>query len=153
MRTRSNRSSLGHAHNRSKVYRSWESMKRRCANPNAHNYEFYGGRGIKVCERWFSFMNFLEDMGEPPGGFTLDRVDAEGDYCPANCKWSSLVEQARNKRSNIFYTCFGETKTVPQWAEDPRCKVTKAALYGRVYRGWDFEDSITKPNDPRGGRK
>jgi hypothetical protein len=79
-------------------YGAWCAMRRRCEKTYAHNYEYYGGRGIKVCDRWQSFENFLADMGERPEGLTLDRINNEGDYEPSNCKWSTQSEQMLNSR-------------------------------------------------------
>ena len=78
---------------------TWRDMKQRCYNPNKINYKYYGGRGIKVCDRWMDFQNFCDDMGErPDGNYSLDRIDVNGDYCPENCKWSSKEDQSRNTR-------------------------------------------------------
>lgn len=84
----------------SPTYGSWHNMLRRCSEPTHNRYHLYGGRGVTVCDRWAnSFENFLEDMGERPEGKTLDRVDVNGNYEPANCKWSTPTEQARNRRA------------------------------------------------------
>jgi len=82
-------------------YYSWEAMKNRCSNPRSPKFLDYGGRGIKVCDRWmFSFENFLEDMGERKEGLTLDRINNDGNYEPGNCRWATKKEQQRNKRTN-----------------------------------------------------
>lgn len=81
------------------TYTSWQHMKRRVLNKNSPDFPNWGGRGIKVCERWIKFENFLEDMGERPEGMTLDRIDNDGNYEPSNCKWSTRKEQNRNKRN------------------------------------------------------
>ncbi len=76
-------------------------MKNRCTNPKQSNYKNYGGRGIKVCERWLrSFAAFFEDMGRKPfPHFTLERKDNEGNYEPSNCIWASRITQRHNRRA------------------------------------------------------
>lgn len=84
------------------TYQSWLSMKQRCLNKKRHNYYLYGGRGITICEQWLhSFTTFLADMGVRPDGTTLDRINSDGNYEPANCRWSTPTEQARNRRNSV----------------------------------------------------
>src|SRR5258705_9640094 len=82
-------------------YRAWESMRRRCDKPNAHNYRYYGGRGIGYAEDWKSFDNFLRDVGKKPGAaYSLDRIDNDKDYSPENCRWATKTEQQRNSSNS-----------------------------------------------------
>ncbi len=92
---------LRHGHaagSRSRTYIAWRGMKQRCSNPNLKDWPRYGGRGIKVCERWQRFENFLADMGECPEGLWLDRVDSNGNYEPGNVRWATFAEQVHNQR-------------------------------------------------------
>jgi hypothetical protein len=90
----------GRAHGGDRTYRIWAGMRTRCNNPNATGYEYWGGKGVTVCERWDDFELFLRDMGECPPGKSIDRKDTLGNYEPGNCRWATSEEQARNMRSN-----------------------------------------------------
>jgi hypothetical protein len=87
-----------HGKTNSRIYYAWASMLQRCENPNKREWNYYGGRGIKVCERWHSFEFFMSDMGEPGPELTLDRIDNDGDYEPQNCRWVTIADQNRNRR-------------------------------------------------------
>ena len=83
------------------LYNTWKDIKKRCTNPNRRDYKWYGGKGISFCERWRSFDNFVEDMGDSYfSGATIDRLDNDKDYCKDNCTWSSKSKQQQN-RGNV----------------------------------------------------
>lgn len=92
------------ARKRTPEYRTWQSIHQRCGNTNDKDYRKYGGRGIKVCERWAAYENFLADMGKRPEDRSIDRINNDGDYEPSNCRWATVLEQARNKRHRNGWT-------------------------------------------------
>jgi hypothetical protein len=92
------------AHGNTPTYQCWAQMLQRCKNPKLKNYKDYGGRGISVCERWHDFRNFLADMGEKPQnppGLSINRIDGDGNYEPANCHWATDEQQNRNRRTQF----------------------------------------------------
>jgi len=127
-------------------YVAWHNMLDRCFNPNSRSYPDYGGRGITVCERWReSYPNFLADMGErPPGKYSLERQDVNGDYRPNNCIWLPHADQARNRRSNRYLTFEGETLSLADWAR--KTGIPYQALQHRLDdMGWSVGKALTTP--------
>lgn len=116
-------------------------MMQRCTNSRAASYHRYGGRGISVCERWTKFANFLVDMGERPDGSSLDRIDPNGNYEPANCRWASRQQQQRNRNDNRTYTWRGETLVLQEWAA--RTGFTYEVLRARHRAKWSAEAALT----------
>lgn len=95
---------IKHAMADTKIYKVWTTMKARCTNPNLKSFKNYGARGITVCERWRSFENFYADMGDPPKGYTIDRINNDLGYYKENCRWATYKEQAQNQRHHNQYT-------------------------------------------------
>ena len=127
---------------RTKEYNQWRSMRQRCNLKNNNNYHNYGGRGISVCKRWDDYSLFLEDMGRCPEGYSLDRIDNDGNYEPSNCRWATDLQQHNNKRNNRFFTFNGETLTVPQWSR--KLGIPRHRIWNRIYAGWSFEKALIK---------
>jgi hypothetical protein len=133
-------------HNLSKtqMYILWKGMRQRCNNPKNPKYPNYGGRGIKICDRWDDFRNYLNDMGERPSPkHSIDRIDNNGDYTPENCRWATNTQQTRNQRSNIKITLNGDSKCLSEWAEINN--LSESCVRARIIRGWNPSDAITKP--------
>lgn len=141
-----------------RLYHTWNGVKQRCINPNAHSYNNYGGRGIKICEEWLDFNNFrkwAEENGYNPNApaqeCTLDRIDSNGNYCPENCRFASRKEQDNNKRSCVWVTDDnGETHNLTQWGKILGIK--RGTLYRRYLSGERGQDVLRK-EDLRGKNK
>jgi hypothetical protein len=120
-------------------------MIERCYDNNCEKYPRYGGRGIKVCDQWkTSFETFLKDVGLSPGkGYSIDRINNDGDYEPTNVKWSTRKEQQRNRHANHLITVDGQTKCLNAWAD--HYGVTPHLIHGRIKRGWDDVKAVTTP--------
>lgn len=133
-----------HGKRNTRLYHIWCGMKTRCNNPNDIGYNLYGGRGIKVCDEWSQdFMAFYQWATE--NGYTdkmtIDRIDADGNYCPENCRWTTQKAQQNNRRNNHIIAFNGETRTVTEWAEITNIKST--TIYNRLKRGWTIEKALT----------
>lgn len=125
------------------TYMIWSGMWARCSNPNGPGYRFYGARGIRVCERWRKFENFLVDMGEKPADKSLDRINNDGNYEPGNCRWATDIEQHRNRSDNVRVTFNGETHTIVEWED--RLGMKRGLLRDRIRKGWAAEKALTHP--------
>lgn len=134
---------LLHGMSKTKTYRSWKSMWDRCRNPANVKFQNYGGRGIDVCDEWKDFSRFFGDMGDRPDGATLDRVNSDLGYCAENCRWSTVLQQANNSRTNRIVTANGESHTVTEWARITG--LAESAIRYRLRAGWSEEDAVLTP--------
>ena len=126
------------------IYRTWCGMVHRCTNPSDSNWEFYGGKGIKVCDRWRSFELFLADVGERPEGTSLDRIDGNKGYEPGNTRWADRKTQNRNAARNVNLTLNGKAQCVSAWAEE--LDIEYGTLLSRKQKyGWSDERALTEP--------
>ncbi|MEV5950427.1 hypothetical protein [Streptomyces sp. NPDC051993] len=132
-----------------RVHFTWMSMISRTTNPNNHAYHRYGGRGIRVCDRWLAFPNFYADMSPTyQEDLSIDRIDNNGDYEPSNCRWATPKEQQRNKSSNRFIEWRGESRVLADWVD--RTGISESTIRRRLERGWSVERALTAT--PRYGR-
>jgi hypothetical protein len=130
-----------HGERKTRAYTAWSLMRNRCGNPDGKNFDRYGGRGIKVCERWSLFANFLQDMGQPAQGMTLDRINNDGDYEPLNCRWTDRKTQRRNNSMNIRVVLRGQALTLADACEQLGLKLS--TVYMRIHRsGWSVERAL-----------
>lgn len=141
-----------HGMSTSPEYKAWSTMKARCMTPQCQVYKYYGGRGIKVCDRWLeSFENFLEDMGRKPEiNRSLDRIDVNGNYDPGNCRWATPIEQGRNMRTNRVEEFNGKRQCVSAWEQELGFRVGQ--LEQRLHHGWTMKEAIETPFNTRSKR-
>lgn len=132
-----------HGLSKHRIHRLWSSMRSRCYNKNNLKYPRYGGRGIIVCERWNEFINFYNDMGACPEGYSLDRIDVNGNYEPANCRWVDQKTQQNNRGNNRKLTFNGETKNVTEWGK--LTGIPSKIIRQRIDRdGMTTEEALTR---------
>lgn len=139
-------SGLTHGMSYTREHSIWRRMKARCYNTNNNRYYRYGGRGIKVCDRWInSFGNFFHDMGPVPSRkHSLDRINVDEDYHPDNCRWASYKEQANNATSNRMITYNGRTQTLAQWSDETG--IGRTTISARISKyGWSVDKALTSP--------
>jgi hypothetical protein len=126
--------------NKTPEYRVWCGMNERCNDSGYHEYHLYGGRGIRVCERWTHFEAFLSDMGPRPRGHSIDRIDNTGNYEPANCRWADARTQNRNKRTTVWVKFKGERLCLADLAE--KVGIKYSLLRSRIKRGVPVELAV-----------
>lgn len=123
-------------------YQVWLTMRNRCRLPSVPCYPRYGGRGIKVCERWEDFSNFMSDMGPRPSSkHSIERNENDGHYEPSNCRWATLEEQANNKCTSHFIVIGEVRRTLTQWCS--HFGVNPKSVATRISRGWDPIEALT----------
>lgn len=136
---------ITHGYTNTPVWRAWRAMKHRCKGKNFDRYMNYAGRGISYCDRWKSFENFLADMGEPPLGFTLERIDVNGNYEPSNCKWITADAQYSNKTTTLFVNFHGEKYSFRDLVKASGIKHQTAYARYKTY-GWTAERTFASIN-------
>lgn len=145
-----------HGQSRTRLYYCWADIIARCEDPGRPGYKDYGARGIAMCREWRADFVAFRDWAGSHGyakHLTIERIDVNGNYEPANCRWATPAEQGLNRRNNVILTAFGETKTMIEWTRDPRCAVVFPTLQARKARGWDDLECIIAPPDVWASRR
>lgn len=135
-----------HGQTKTPLYGAWNNIKNRCYNKNINNYHNYGGRGIKVCNKWRNSFEIFYAWAIANGykkGLSIERIDVNGNYTPENCTWIPLEKQCRNRRDSRRLTWQGITLTPIEWSE--KLDISHNAIQLRVSRGWSCERIFTQP--------
>lgn len=143
---RISKQNVTHRRSGTRTHMAWKNMRARCRNTKRPDYERYGGRGITFCERWERFENFLADMGEMPEGMSLDRIDNDKGYEPANCRWATATQQGRNQRKSLIITFQGRTMHLQDWSQE--LELPYNVLRERLRNGWTIERAFATPVRP-----
>ncbi len=133
-----------HGKSGSTIYNTWMCMVNRCTRPEVECFERYGGRGITVSPEWMSFENFYLDMGDCPVGMTLERIDNNKGYSKENCRWATIYDQCRNRRSNVWLVIDGRKMCIEDWAKESGA-VNSKNISKRLKRGWSASDAVFTP--------
>lgn len=130
-----------HSLSRHPVYKVYYAIRGRCRNKTNPNYANYGGRGIKLCDRWSTFTAFWEDLGKHwKPGLTIERLDNDLGYTPENCMWVTYKENQQNKRNTKQFSYKGKKQSVKAWAR--HFGIPKNTAYYRITHGWSFEQTM-----------
>lgn len=133
------------------LYNVWKSMRQRCNNKKSHDYKWYGKEGVKISEEWDDFANFRAWALESgyKKGLTIDRIDWSGPYSPGNCRWITIQEQQKNRRSILLFSYNDRQYTVESFCNE--FGITKAMFYDRKHKGWNLDRIASTPKNPVGG--
>ena len=136
-----------HGLEHTRLYGIWSDMRLRCYDEKNIAYHRYGGRGITICDEWKNDVKAFYDWATANGykdSLTIDRIDNDGNYCPENCRWATVKEQASNRRSNILVTHNGKTQTMKKWANE--VGTPYKVVWARMQKlGWSAERALTEP--------
>ena len=142
--------STTHGMSKTLIYKVWGQMIQRCENPKVLGYKNWGGRGISVCERWHKFENFYADVGDPPKGLTLDRINNDGNYEPTNWRWATRKEQTNNSRTLYWFRAWhkdmmcqfmskNQSEFARMWRLSFPCVSLCLSGKQKAHKGWQFQ--------------
>ncbi len=142
---RETKAALKHGYSKTHIYHRWTEIRQRCLNPNSASFRHYGRRGITVAAQWDDFLQFLQDIGEPPSPrHTIDRINNDGNYEPGNVRWATPSEQNSNTRQNHIITFQGRTQTMEMWAKE--IGIHQSTLSARLNKlRWSVKKALSQP--------